>query len=166
MIGGEESETDEPPADLSGKQISLAPPVISDFVKIGEDFGNVVEQPREAYSISGGEVVEVSFRSANPRNNRRLEDTFLTVERKVEDGSYERTYVDGDWCTKFIWEGGVGHAGRSTAKIEWDLKMIIQENPVELVGSTFRICHFGEEKSIIGKNKPFEGCSNDFIVTE
>ena len=164
LIKGVESETDEAPPNLESKQISMAPPVIADYVGIGEKFGDVVNQPKESYSVKAGEVVSAEFRSANPRNNQRLEDTYLSVERKNEDGTYERRYVDSDWCTKFLWKGGLGHAGRSTAVVEWALGEMVQDQPGELEGS-WRICHFGEGKKELSKNKEFSGCTNDFVVT-
>ena len=164
MINGEESESGAAPADLSSKQISMAPPVLADYVGIGEKYGDVVTQPAATYSLGSGDVVSVVFRSANPRNNQRLDDTFLTVEVMNEEGEFTAVYVDGDWCTKFMWEGGVGHAGRSKATVEWHLGWLIQDNPNVVVGGTYRICHFGQSTSLIGKDKEFSGCSNSFVV--
>jgi neutral ceramidase len=90
--------------------------------------------------------VKVSFRSANPRNNQRIEGTFLTVDRLEDDGSWRTVYIDGDWCTRFIWKGGLGHFGISFAEIIWDV-------PSETPQGLYRICHFGTRKTLLGDSE-------------
>ena len=80
MLGGVESETAAPPANLEDAQIEFEPPVIEDFVGIGKHFGDVVEDANDSYKMS--EVASVSFRAANPRNNQRLEGSFSKVQKK------------------------------------------------------------------------------------
>lgn len=99
--------------------------------------------------VAGKDTVVVSFRSANPRNNQRIEDTFLTVDKLGQDGSWSTVFVDGDWCTRFIWKGSVTSLGISFAQIEWDI-------PVESEQGLYRICHYGTRKTIIGDSEePF-----------
>mmetsp|Transcript_3603 Transcript_3603/g.7287 ORF Transcript_3603/g.7287 Transcript_3603/m.7287 type:complete len:703 (+) Transcript_3603:1028-3136(+) len=156
LLDGVESETDSAPEDLTDKQISFVPPVVVDFAPIGSSFGDIKEDASETYGA--GDVVSVSFHAANPRNNQRIGGSFLTVERKVGDG-WQVKYVDGDWCTKFMWEGGVGHVGQSTATIEWDIS---EAKGVE--EGTYRICYAGTRKHITGKMEEFDGCSREFSV--
>jgi len=59
---------------LSKLQFSLLPPVVMDE----GNFGKAIKQPAASYRR--GDMVEVVFESANPRNNLRIGDTFLTVE--------------------------------------------------------------------------------------
>jgi hypothetical protein len=87
--------------------------------------------------------VFVSFRSANPRNNQRVEDTFLTVDHLLDDGSWETRYVDGDWSTRFFWKAGVELMGVSFAEIFWEI-------PSEAPQGIYRICHFGTRKTFLG----------------
>lgn len=102
-------------------------------------FGSVVTQPRDEYK-SGEDTVVVKFRSANPRNNQRIEGTFLTVERLLDDGTWKVKFTDGDWCTKFHWDGSESYLGISYASISWDI-------PLEMQGH-YRICHFGARKRL------------------
>ncbi|GMH86661.1 hypothetical protein TrST_g13926 [Triparma strigata] len=159
LLNGDESVTDSQPEDLTEAQISFVPPVVVDFVGIGNKFGDVKDDAEKSYGFD--EVVSVSFHAANPRNNQRLEDTFLSVEKKNDDGSWGVKYVDGDWCTKFMWEGGVGHAGQSTATVEWDLA---EAKEVGAEEGTYKICYFGTRKHVSGKFEEFTGCSSEFAV--
>ena len=159
LLNGDPSDTDGMPEDLTDKQISFVPPVIVDFVGIGEDFGDVETDAEDSYKL--GSAVTVAFHAANPRNNQRIQDTFLTVDHLQADGTWATKYVDGDWCTKFTWSGGVGHAGRSLAHIEWDTAEV-EDGEVE--EGTYRICYFGTRKHATGKMEEFTGCSKEFEV--
>ncbi|GMI11553.1 hypothetical protein TrLO_g7489 [Triparma laevis f. longispina] len=159
LLSGDESSTDSQPEDLTEAQISFVPPVIVDFVGIGSKFGDVKDDVEKSYGAD--EVVSASFHGANPRNNQRLEDTFLSIEKKGEGGEWVVKYVDGDWCTKFMWEGGVGHAGQSTASVEWDLS---EAKEAGLEEGDYRICYFGTRKHATGNFEEFTGCSSEFAV--
>ena len=85
----------------------------------------------------------MSFRSANPRNNQRIEDTFLTVDFLLDDGSWETRYVDGDWSTRFFWKADLAFFGVSFAEISWHI-------PNDASQGIYRICHYGTRKTILG----------------
>ena len=159
LLEGNESSSDPEPEDLTEKQISFVPPVIADFAPIGSKFGDVKDDADDSYTV--GSVVRVSFHGANPRNDQRIGGSFSRVERKVGSG-WEVKYVDGDWCTKFSWEGGVGHAGQSTATLEWDTGEVTGDVEV----GTYRICYAGTKKRVTGKKEDFEGCSKEFEITQ
>lgn len=135
------SQTMSVPRDLSTKQISLIPPVFVDLIGLGYRFGSVTTDARDQYKV--GQTVTVSFRSANPRNNQRIEGTFLTIDKMRDDSTWETLYVDGDWCTEFRWYGGVGHFGISFAEIAWDI-------PKESATGLYRVCHFGTQRTVRG----------------
>lgn len=173
LLEGKASTTDEAPKDLSKKQISLLPPVELDTIGIGKkvraletacvmehfylnllisvisfdimpfskQFGSVTIDASEQYAV--GETVFVSFHSANPRNNQRIEDTFLTVDMLENDGSWKTKYVDGDWCTQFFWKSGFLYFGVSFGEITWDI-------PPETPQGLYRICHFGTRRTLLG----------------
>jgi neutral ceramidase len=154
LLTNEGSATDKEPDDLLRHQISFLNPVLVDNVPLFKKFGQVhkdvvTDQPY----ISGKDTVAAEFHSANPRNNQRLEGTFLTVDRlneevnkdnKDDSSSWTTKYVDGDWCTKFIWKGDGGEAllGISYARIEWDI-------PSDAPPGKYRICHYGTRKHLI-----------------
>lgn len=129
----------DPPKDHSKQQISLMPPVAIDMVGLGYSFGSVAVDVKESYRI--GETTAVTFRSANPRNNFRINDTFLTVEAMNDNGDFQVVHVDHDWCTRFHWKEQPW--GFSFAEISWEI-------PPETPRGLYRICHFGTRRTILG----------------
>lgn len=91
LLDNVNSISDLPPPDLSNDQISLLPPVILDKVGFFERFGGVVIDAHEHY-MPGDDVI-VSFNSANPRNNQRIEGSYLTVDRLNSSGNWSVEYV-------------------------------------------------------------------------
>lgn len=154
MAAGRPSDSLPPPDTYLDKQMSLRPGVIYDAVGIGHHFGDVTSQPPT--TVTQGDVVSVSFRSANPRNNLRTEDTFLTVESLGSNGTWSVVAVDGDWSTKFIWSRPSSISSHSTATITWDT--------ADANVGTYRIRHFNAHKNVLGHITEFEGTSNTFKV--
>ncbi|PNW83601.1 hypothetical protein CHLRE_05g236500v5 [Chlamydomonas reinhardtii] len=77
------------PPDLQSRQWALLPPVVLDAVPPGAVFGQVTQQPgRDSYAP--GQVVNATFRAANPRNNLHANGSFLTVERWQQSKSRAR----------------------------------------------------------------------------
>jgi neutral ceramidase len=130
------------PKDLSKQQISLLAPVGFDTIGWGRKFGSVSKDARDQY-VRGYDTVVVSFRSANPRNNQRIEGTFLTVDYLDGNGDWKTRYVDGDWCTRFYWKSGLSYFGASFAEIHWTI-------PRETTQGLYRICHYGTRKTLLG----------------
>lgn len=148
LVSDRPSDSATPPPDLSKKQISLLPPVGLDAISIlsGKWFGSrAVDVPKDEYHV--GETVGVSFHSANPRNNPRLQGTFLTVDVLDNDtGEWQTRYVDGDWCTQYHWKGGAGSAGVSFAEIFWT----IPDDDNLPRPALYRICHYGTRRTLTG----------------
>jgi len=136
-----EPTAEEKRCQMSSRQISLLPPVIADICPWRAQFGDVTEEPFDKIYLAGVDIVDVKFHSANPRNNQRIEGTYLTVDKKNANGSWETKYVDGDWCTRFIWENASTLFGISYARIIWEI-------PSEAEEGTYRICHYGTAKRI------------------
>eukprot|EP00940_MAST-03C_sp_MAST-3C-sp2_P000466 g466.t1 len=155
MAAGRPSATLPIPPTYLDKQIELRPGVIFDSVGIGHHYGDVTQQPPA--SVKRGNTVSATFRSANPRNNLRIEDTFLTVERSNDDGSWTIVATDGDWSTKFMWSRPSKVSSESYAKITWDI-------PEDMLPGTYRIRHFNAHKSVLGKISEFSGTTNSFSV--
>ncbi|KAM5235968.1 neutral ceramidase-like [Ctenodactylus gundi] len=135
-------------------------PNIVDRPPIGKHFGDVLQPPKPEYRV--GEVVEVIFVGANPKNSaeNRTHETFLTVE-KYEDAtaSWQILYNDASWETRFYWHKGL--LGLSNATIEWHIPLTAQPG-------IYRIKYFGHNRKqeIL---KPavilaFEGTSSAFEV--
>ncbi|KAG7339665.1 neutral/alkaline non-lysosomal ceramidase [Nitzschia inconspicua] len=144
LLQGTSSTSDDPPEDLQKKQLSFISPVMVDAVGIGQPFGSVANDCNDHYRT--GDTVHVSFRSANPRNNQRIEGTFMTVDHLQDDGSWMTVYVDGDWCTKYVWRPlqDVGTIlGISFAELYWNV-------PQDQEQGIYRICHYGTRKTWMG----------------
>ena len=135
------SQSRKGPKDHSKRQLSLITPVEIDAIGWGHKFGSIAVDANEQYA-RGNDTAIVSFRSANPRNNLRLNGTFLSVDKLSDDGSWERVYVDGDWCTTFVWKGGIGYYGSSFAEIHWDI-------PVDAEQGLYRVCHYGTRRRLL-----------------
>merc|ERR1711918_325424 len=99
---------------------------------IGSSFGDVVTQP--AASAKAGDVVSAVFRSANPRNDLKTDETYLTIERQ-NGTSWDVVATDSDWETRFIWARHSKLSAESYATIEWHV-------PVGAREGTYRIQHF------------------------
>lgn len=165
LLWGHETKSGPAPPDLSDVQITLSVRKFPfDHTPPGVSFGDVVKGEDVLSSYHRGESVVVTFHSANPRNDQRIQGSYLTVERKGESGIFGIIAVDGDWETKFHWSAGkedpenIGLSGLSRAKITWDI-------PETATTGTYRICHHGNRKMAFDENAvPFSGCSTSFLV--
>ena len=146
LLNSAPSTSDNPPEDLLKRQLSLITPAMSDTIGFRKKFGSVANEI-EKDTYKEGETVYVSFRSANPRHNQRLGGTFLSVDRMVGDDKeseqWQTLYVDGDWCTKYIWKAPQMEPGISFAEIYWNI-------PKDAPSGTYRICHYGTRKTWLG----------------
>ncbi|XP_060552761.1 uncharacterized protein LOC132714046 [Ruditapes philippinarum] len=141
------------PPDLMSEQLSFLPPVVFDAAGFGNNFADVKQQPNKQYKV--GERVTVKFVGANPRNNRRLESTFLTVEFQEQSGANTVVYTDANWETQFHWEShGIGE---STITILWDI-------PVGQKPGMYKITYNCDHKSIFSGVSSVTGSTEWFQV--
>jgi neutral ceramidase len=111
-------------------------------------YGDVRRDAKTAYQP--GDRVEVTFWAGHPRNDLKIQDTFLKVER--QDGAlWTAIAFDRDWETRFIWRRSLYG---STATIRWNI-------PRETMPGIYRIRHDGAFRShdsivrYFGVSKPF-----------
>lgn len=158
MVAGAPVPSAPPPADFEHKLISLLPPVVVDSVPSPHKFGDVIKQPGPA-PYKPGEVVEVVFWSANPRNNLRRGGTFLEVQhRDPASGQWAVLYTDDDWSTRYKWERPKGAmSSESTATVLWTI-------PEWTQAGVYRIKVFGDAKTLLKARLSFEGVSQEFTV--
>jgi neutral ceramidase len=170
LVAGRPSATGPAPEDYSDVMIQLMPEAKFDRVPKGINFGDIVEglDVKESYKI--GEKAEVTFHAANPRNNQRIQGTYLTIEMKtdktVQDKAvYKTVATDGDYATRFNWRAGpedpldFGVSKRSVATVQWTI-------PSDTKEGTYRICYEGDHKTAkTAKVVPFRGCSSEFTVS-
>jgi len=151
---GDPSSDDAPP-DLSAEAISLQTGVIVDHPPLGKNFGNVLKDVSGPYTA--GQTVFAQFVGANPRNNLRLEQTFLTVDKL--SGSEWSTYrTDSHPSTIYQWERTSTVLGTSTVNISWTIE---DGTP----SGSYRLTYYGDAKSLLGKITPFTGTSSTFTVS-
>ncbi|KAJ6566570.1 Neutral/alkaline nonlysosomal ceramidase [Mycena capillaripes] len=148
---------DPPPPEQISKAISMQTDVKFDAAPFMKHFGQTLQDVRaEAYRP--GETVFARFVGANPRNNLRLEGTFLAVD-KFDEGSSAWVMVRSDShpSTIYQWERVSTVMATSSVNISWTI-----ENDTS--AGTYRLRYFGDSKPLIGEISAFEGTSSDFTV--
>ena len=155
LVSGAAVDPGTPPPDYRSKQISLLAGVVVDTVPGGQEYGDVTVAPAASYAA--GATISVEFQSANPRNNQRIQGTFLAIEQLAADGkTWNVIATDGDWSTKFAWRKGGGILGsESLVTVTWT-------PGTEVTSGNYRIRHFGTHKNLFGKKTDFEGVSEAF----
>ncbi|RDA93872.1 hypothetical protein CP533_4538 [Ophiocordyceps camponoti-saundersi (nom. inval.)] len=144
------------PPDNRHKSISLVPPVIFDEPGFGTYFGKTLQEARRVYRP--GSTVNVTFQAANPRNNLRLEETHVAVEKWIIDSQkWVRYRDDSDWFLTFQWRRTNAILGWSEVDVAWDTSGNAETG-------RYRIRYYGTQKSLISGKKDFEGLSRAFIV--
>ncbi|TFK45129.1 ceramidase [Crucibulum laeve] len=147
--------SDAPPAEQTSKAISLQTAVVFDAAPIGKKFGDVLSNVNST-PYSTGQVVSAQFVGANPRNNLRLEGTFLSVEQLVS-GQWAAVRSDSHPSTIFQWNRTSTVLGTSTVTISWTI-----ENGTPT--GTYRLRYFGDSKPLIGSISSFTGTSASFTI--
>ncbi|KAK7471947.1 hypothetical protein VKT23_000053 [Stygiomarasmius scandens] len=148
--------SDAAPAEQTSKAISLQTGVVFDAAPIGKKFGDVLTDVRTTGAYRAGDTVFAQFVGANPRNNLRLEGTFLNVDRFVS-GVWTPIKSDSHPSTLYQWERTSTVLGTSTVNITWTIE---DGTP----SGTYRIRYFGDSKPLIGSISPFTGTSSNFTV--
>jgi neutral ceramidase len=164
--------SDPAPPDLTSRAISLRTGVVFDSPGIGHNFGDKLVDVPAGSAFTTGQTVTVQFVGANPRNNQRLEGTFLSVERLVS-GNWQAVRSDSHPSTIYRWLRTNGPAlntlisqipiiwklfGTSTVNISWTIE------PGTPSG-TYRLVYFGDSKPFIGSITSFTGTSSSFQVS-
>lgn len=150
-------ETGPLPPDNSDRSFGFNTGVLFDSTSQSQQFGDVIVDVGKSQFASGDKVTAM-FVGANPRNNLRLEETFAAVEYR-RPGETEWTTVrdDSDWGLIYKWRRSSFIMGTSSADITWEIEEWAM--PGE-----YRLCYFGDSKSINGEITAFEGTSTAFMV--
>ena len=153
LVTGQPVPAGPTPEDMRGHTFSFILPVVDDTHPIDKDFGSIHADVNKSYII--GDIVQVEFWSASPRNDLMTGKTFLTVEQLQADGSWTVVAVDSNWETKFVWRRmGVSN---SKVTITWDTS--------KAISGTYRIQHFGASKDLLQKISHFHGTSSEFYLS-
>jgi neutral ceramidase len=99
----------------------MQPAVLFDAAPIGKTFGNVLVDVDTIIPYKAGQIVYAKFVAANPRNNLRLEGTFLSVEQLVS-GQWTAVRSDSHPSTIYNWKSVSKIRGISTVIISWTIE--------------------------------------------
>ncbi|XP_064572718.1 putative neutral ceramidase C isoform X2 [Zonotrichia leucophrys gambelii] len=161
LNGTQELSPGPEPPFFNVTSLTLLPSLSVESAPAGKTFGDVLEEVRQEYRE--GEVAEVTFVGANPRNSAEnaTEHNFLTVERYSNISSSWRVVLnDASWDTRFYWSKGT--RGQSNVTIEWHI-------PAGTEPGLYRLRYFGHYKKRANFLRvisvPFEGSSSAFQIT-
>lgn len=140
------------PKDFKLTQLTLQPGVVYDSTPRGKKFGDVLVDAAAAYNP--GEMVEVEFVSAHPRNDLLTMQDYAVVEKKTATG-FVQVLGDRDPQLTFTWLRTRG--SESKAILRWNTK---DAEPGE-----YRLVHRGVSKAFwFGRKSAFEGASRIFQI--
>lgn len=145
------------PPDNRDDSLSFIAGVVQDSAPIGKSFGQCTTQP-SAKSFTRGAVIEATFVGANPRNNLRLEGTYVAVEKQDGD-KWTRVRDDEDWDLVYTWTRTNWLLGYSDVVVSWETG--VSDN---VEAGTYRLRYFGDSRDLLGKITAFEGASDSFEV--
>ncbi|KDR69911.1 hypothetical protein GALMADRAFT_255768 [Galerina marginata CBS 339.88] len=148
--------SDPPPPEQTSKAISLQTGVVFDAAPIGKKFGAVLTDVKTTPAYHAGDTVSALFVGANPRNNLRLEGTFLTVDQLVS-GQWKSVRTDSHPSTVYRWTRVSTILGTSSVNVSWTIE---SGTPA----GTYRLSYFGDSKPFIGSISSFTGISSSFTV--
>src|SRR5262249_52303641 len=146
------------PRDLSCCQITLQTGVAFDDKPLSQHFGRVISDANASYNR--GQTVTVVFWGGHPKNNLRLQDSFLQVQQKHADGTWSVVAYDWDWDTTYTWRRDYCFPTFACSRntVQWTI-------PSTATPGTYRIRHDGTWKSgVNGSLTPYVGVSREFTV--
>ncbi|KAJ6578582.1 Neutral/alkaline nonlysosomal ceramidase [Mycena sp. CBHHK59/15] len=149
--------SDAAPPELTSSAISLQTGVVFDAAPSGKSFGQVLIDVVTTSAYHAGSTVLAQFAGANPRNNLRLEGTFLSVDQLVS-GAWKSVKSDSHPSTLYQWTRINSVLGTSSVNISWTIE---SGTPA----GTYRLRYFGDSKPLIGSISSFTGTSSNFTVS-
>ncbi|PCH35497.1 hypothetical protein WOLCODRAFT_80219, partial [Wolfiporia cocos MD-104 SS10] len=150
--------SDPEPIDLTSKVISLQLPVIQDHPPLGKKFGDVLIDVNTSSPYQAGDTVVAQFIGANPRNDLKLEGTYLTVDR-YHDGQWIPVRSDSHPSTTFQW------ARTNTVSGKHGLFLSTSIDILPTPAGTYRLHYYGDAKHLLGSLTSFEGLSSNFTIS-
>ncbi|KAF7302949.1 Neutral ceramidase [Mycena kentingensis (nom. inval.)] len=147
--------SDPAPPALQSSAISLQTGVVFDSAPSGKNFGSVLVDVLPSYRV--GQTVSAQFVGANPRNNLRLEGTFMNVQQ-LTGGAFRAVRSDSHPSTTYQWLRVNTITGTSTVTLNWTIE-------AGTPAGTYRLQYFGDSKPLIGSISAFTGTSGNFTVT-
>jgi neutral ceramidase len=157
---GEPAPPGPTPRELGFHVIGFQPGVVYDDKLLWVGFGSVVhgQDAKEVYQR--GETARATFWAGHPRNDPRIQGSYLRVQREAGGGKWVDVAYDWDWDTVYRWERVPCFPtyGCSHATVEWRI-------PRDAPPGRYRLVHHGHWKSgWDGKARPYTGTSRVFTV--
>ncbi len=155
LMLGQPVEHGPVPEDLSADQISEIPKVVFDQVPVGKHFGGVLVDAAAHYAP--GQIVKVTFRGADLRNNFETMHGFMQVEHEVSPGNWQVVLHDWDWDTLVHWQRL--DVAQSKVLTEWHIA-------ANTAPGNYVIRVYGDYKDgWDGKLYAYSGVSSEFTVS-
>ncbi|CAG8976308.1 hypothetical protein HYALB_00005714 [Hymenoscyphus albidus] len=149
-----------PPNNVNAS-LSFITGVVFDATPLFKKFGDVITDVRPAYHI--GDTITATFQGANPRNNLRLEDSYISVEQLDQStGIWSPVRDDSDWDLVFTWRRTSEVLGFSEVDVRWHTGVDVERGKV--VSGRYRIRYFGDYKRVGGGIVGFEGGSGESVL--
>lgn len=155
------------PAYVDGANQLVRPPyVASDATTGGASFGDVVTDVPA--SAAPGDVVSASFQAGHPRNDLKIQSSYVYAEHQRTDGTWEVVADDRDPALLFLWASALPSPlpidppliGPSTATVQWTI-------PKNARAGLYRLRHDGAAQASPASAKvPYSGVSSAFTVSE
>ena len=158
-LGSSSSDTPDPgpsPPINTNRSLSFITPVVVDRPKLFHSYGDVLVPPAKT-TFENGDTVNVTFVAANPRNDLRLEGTYVAVEGMSDNGEWKTIRDDSDWDLWFQWRRTSTVLGTSEIDVLWEIGEGVPRG-------MHRIRYYGDAKQQFGGVKSFEGVSETFEV--
>lgn len=151
------------PENIIGITIPRVPQIPLDLPLQG-GFGAVVTDAAEAYTQ--GDTVRVKFGSGHPRNDLKIQSSFVFVERQNADGGWDLVATDRDPELLYVWKPLLPNPApiglpplSSTSEAVWNI-------PRSMPAGTYRIRHEGSARplSLLMPAMAYQGESRAFAV--
>lgn len=153
MAADRASDAGPTPRDIKDDQVVNTLGVVFDDKPLFKRFGDVITQANASYNQT--ETVKVVFWGAHPRNDLRIQGSYLVVEKNTAVGYIP---VAHDWDPETVYHWQRSGIANSKVTITWAI-------PEGTPPGQYRIRHFGNWKSgWTGAISPYEGRSRVFTV--
>lgn len=140
------------------------PPYVPSDLPGAAGFGDLVSDVPA--SAAPGETVTAEFQSGHPRNDLKIQSSYVYAERQVADGDWEIVAADRDPELIYEWRPQVPSLlpidppviGPSTAAAIWTI-------PRNTPPGVYRLRHEGVAQTLVLAAAAFSGVSSPFVVS-
>jgi len=154
---------DGPPAPGDTTPGLVRPPYVPSDVPGAAGFGALVADVPA--SATPGDTVRAEFQAAHPRNDLKLQSSYVYAERQNADGGWQVVATDRDPELLFVWKPAVPSPapldppliGASTAEAVWSI-------PRNAPAGTYRLRHEGAAQTLVAPKAAYAGVSSPFTV--